>query len=243
MTQSVTKSVLITGAGNRIGRALAKGLHADGWAVAIHYNRSKNAAKELANALGARAVTVQANLNIPNEVDTLVSRTIEALGTPLTALINNASTFTPDKAQDFTPALYDHHMDVNLKAPLLLSQHFANALPHDKQGVIINMIDQRVLRPAPDYFSYAISKSALYSATQTLAQALAPRIRVCGIGPGPTLQNSHQNDADFDSEIEATLLGTGSPPDTILHAVRYILSANAVTGQMIAVDGGEHLIF
>lgn len=239
----MTKSVLITGAGNRIGKALAKGLYADGWSVVIHYNRSGKSAKALAAELGTNAVAVQANLNVPAQLESLIDRARHALGTPITALINNASTFTPDEAQTFTSALYDHHMDVNLKAPLLLAQHFAHALPRDETGIIINMIDQRVFKPAPDHFTYAISKSALYAATQTLAQALAPQIRVCGIGPGPTLQNVHQVPADFEAEINATLLKNGSPPDTILHAVRYLLSAGSVTGQMIAVDGGEHLIF
>ncbi|PHR94087.1 MAG: short chain dehydrogenase [Robiginitomaculum sp.] len=243
----MTKSVLITGAGTRIGKTLAKGLHADGWSVAIHYNRSRETAEALAAEMGENVALVQANLNVPDEIQTLIPRAIKALGTPLTALINNASTFTPDEAQSFTSALYSHHMDINLKAPLLLAQSFAQnfgkTLPSTTSGVIINMIDQRVLKPSPDYFTYALSKSALYAATQTLAQALAPRIRVCGIGPGPSLQNKHQSPADFAAEIDATLLKSGSPPDTILHAVRYLLSAEAVTGQMIAVDGGEHLIF
>lgn len=237
------KSVLITGAGNRIGKTLAKGLHADGWSVAIHYNRSRKAAEALATEMGANVAIVQANLNVPGELQTLIPRAAKTLGTPLSALINNASTFTPDEAQTFTSPLYDHHMNVNVKAPLLLAQSFADALPSTTSGVIINMIDQRVLKPSPDYFTYALSKSALFAATQTLAQALAPRIRVCGIGPGPSLQNKHQNPSDFAAEIKATLLENGSPPDTILHAVRYLLSAEAVTGQMIAVDGGEHLIF
>ncbi len=238
----MTKSVLITGAGNRIGKALAEGLSKDGWAVAIHYNRSKTSAQDLAAKL-ENAVAVQANLNVPSELATLISRAGAALGRPLDALINNASTYTPDTAQDFTGALFDHHMNVNVKAPLLLSQHFAAVLPNDKMGTIINMIDQRVLKPSPDYFSYAVSKSALYAATKTLAQSLAPRIRVCAIGPGPTLQNTHQSTQAFNAEIDATLLKTGSPPSAILHAVRYLLSADVVTGQMICVDGGEHIIF
>ncbi|MBL4870045.1 MAG: SDR family oxidoreductase [Robiginitomaculum sp.] len=239
----MTKSVLITGAATRIGKALAIGLAQDGWAIAIHYNRSKDSAETLAAQLGGGAVVVQANLNVPSELDTLVSRASMALGRPLTALINNASTYCPDSAHNFNAALYDHHMSVNVKAPLSLTQQFAHLLPTDEKGVIINMIDHRVLKPSPDYFTYSLSKSALYWATQTLAQSLAPHIRVCGIGPGPTLQNTHQSAADFKAEIDATILKSGSPPDTILHAVRYLLEAHAVTGQMICVDGGEHLIF
>ena len=240
------KSVLITGGAARIGKALSLGLAQDGWAVAVHYNRSKAAAEavcaQIAKA-GGQAVAVGGNLAVPFERDDLLARAGAALSRPITALINNASTFSPDAAGDFSPAQYDHHFDVNLKAPLLLSQQFANTLPKHANGVIINMIDQRVLRPAPDFFTYGISKSALFAATHTMAQTFAPRIRVCGVGPGATLKNTHQSGADFAAEIEKSILKTGSPPDTILQAVRYLLAAKAVTGQMIAVDGGEHLAF
>ena len=239
----MTKAILITGAGARIGKVLAKGLADDGWAVGVHYNRSEKSAQDLAETLGKNCAAVGANLNVPAERDSLVARASEALGTPLTALINNASTFDPDEVDSFTSAGFDHHMDVNLKAAVLLSQQFAAVLPAGENGVIINMIDQRALRPAPDYFTYALSKAALLAATKTMAQALAPRVRVCGIGPGAALQNTHQSTEDFNAEIKASLLGTGSPPGTILDAARYLLSASAVTGQMIAVDGGEHLIF
>ncbi len=239
----MTKSVLITGAGNRIGKALAIGLAQDGWTVAIHYNRSKDAALSLAEQLAGNAVTIQANLNVPTELNSLITRTTTELGQPLTALINNASTYTPDTAETFNSGLYDHHMRVNVKAPLQLAQDFFLHLPKDQKGTIINMIDQRVHRPSPDYFTYALSKSALYAATKTLAQSMAPRVRVCGIGPGPTLQNTHQSKEEFANEVNSTLLKIGSPPETILHATRFLLSAEAVTGQMICVDGGEHLIF
>ncbi len=240
------KTALITGAGTRIGRALALGLSGDGWAVAIHYNRSRQSAKVLADQInknGGNAAAVGANLNVPCELESLLPRSAEKLASPIAALINNASTFSPDTAQNFTPAGYEHHMSVNLKAPMRLSQHFARALPLDKNGVIINMIDQRVLSPHPSYFTYSLSKAALFAATKTLAQSFAPRIRVCGIGPGPTLQNKHQNAEGFATETSATLLGTGSPPPAILNALRYLLAASTVTGQMIAVDGGEHLNF
>ena len=242
----MARSILITGAGARVGRVLATGLANDGWSVAVHYNRSRSSADALVADIrdhGGNASAVQANLNVPSELDTLVDRAATALGKPLTGLINNASTFSPDEADTFTRALYDHHMDVNLRAPLVLSQHFAAQVPLDGEGVIINMLDQRVLDPKPDYFSYSISKAALFAATKTMAQALAPKVRVCGVGPGPTLQNIHQTDVEFESEVARTLLQKGSPPETILQAVRYLLAASAVTGQMIAVDGGEHLIF
>ncbi|WP_409433619.1 SDR family oxidoreductase [Litorimonas sp. RW-G-Af-16] len=236
--------MLITGAGARIGAALAKGLAADGWPVAIHYRRSETKAKALAaeiNEAGGKAICVQANLSIFNEVNTLVARAAEALGQPITVLINNASTFTDDRADTSTRATMDHHLEVNLRAPLQLAQDLALQLPEGASGSIINMIDQRVLKPNPLFFTYGISKSALYWSTKTLAQSLAPKIRVNGIGPGPTLRNTGQTEDEFASESRTTLLGRGSPPDTILQAARYLLVAESVTGQMLAVDGGQHL--
>lgn len=237
----MTGRVLITGAGARVGRHLAKGLAAKGWAVALHYNRSRDGAQAMADeiiAAGGKAAIVQANLNVPAQLGSLISRASEALGGPLTALINNASTFEDDGAQDFTQAVYDHHMSVNLYAPLALSRDFA---AQTERGVILNLLDQRVLRPAPDHFTYSISKAALYSATKTMAQSYAPNIRVNAIGPGPTLKNTRQDDTAFKKEAKSTLLGEGSPPDTLLDAALYLLGASSVTGQMIAVDGGQHL--
>ncbi|MGB0907574.1 MAG: SDR family oxidoreductase [Maricaulaceae bacterium] len=239
-----TKAVLITGAGARVGRHLAKGLAADGWTVVVHYNRSKDGAEKLVAEIakaGGKAAAVQANLFVPDDVDSLIPRAAAALNTPLTALINNASTFVNDTAADFTRAGFDHHMEVNLRAPLLLTQYFADHLSESQKGCVINLLDQRMLKPNPLFFTYAISKSGLFWATKTLAQTLAPRIRVNAIGPGPTLENIHQQDGEFAAERAATLLGEGSPPETILDAARYLLSASAVTGQMIAVDGGQHL--
>ena len=236
----MTKTILITGAATRIGRVLATGLADDGWGVVIHYNSSQRAAAELADTLGKAAI-VQANLTDADSVDTLIYRASQAIGAPLDALINNASTYQPDRADDFSYEIYGNHMDVNLKAPLRLAQHFSRQVPDDKKACIINMIDQRVLRPAPDFFTYGVSKSALYAATKTMAQSFAPHIRVNAVGPGPTLKSIHQDEAQFNQECASTLLGKGSPPDTILDAVRYLLSASAVTGQMIAVDGGQHL--
>lgn len=240
----MSRAVLITGAGARVGRHIAKGLAADGWSVAIHYNRSKSGAETLASEikeLGGRAAIVQGNLFVPQDLDTLVSRASKALGEPLTALINNASTFDDDRAQDFTRASYDHHMDINLRAPVMLAQQLAAQLPDGESGSIINMIDQRVLNPDPTFFTYAMSKSALYWATKTLAQSLAPDIRVNAIGPGPSLKNHTQSDDEFADEAASTLLGAGSPPESLLDAARYLLMAKSVTGQMIAVDGGQHL--
>jgi NAD(P)-dependent dehydrogenase (short-subunit alcohol dehydrogenase family) len=237
-------AVLITGGGARIGKHIALGLAEDGWTVAVHYNSSRAQAEELAheiNKAGGRAAAVQADLTAETALKTLVARASAAVNAPLTALINNASTFLPDNAQNFTAASYDLHMDVNLRAPLALTQQLAAQLPAGKNGCVINMIDQRVLRPNPLFFTYSTAKAALYWATQTLAQSYAPRLRVNGIGPGPTLVSMHQTPDEFTAEAKATLLEHGSPPHEVLGGVRYLLSAKSVTGQMIAVDGGQHL--
>lgn len=233
-------TVLITGAGARVGAHMARGLAQDGWHVCIHYLRSETKAQNLADeikAQGGSASIVKANLSVPQEVNTLVER----CGRPLQALINNASTFAPDRADNFTTASWDYHRAVNLDAPLRLSADFAAQA--EAGGCIINMIDQRVLKPNPQFFTYSLAKAGLYWATKTMAQSFAPDIRVNGVGPGPTLENTEQAEGEFSAEAKATLLGKGSPPDTILHAVRYLLSAEAVTGQMIAVDGGQHLVW
>ncbi|GGX61112.1 short chain dehydrogenase [Litorimonas cladophorae] len=234
------RSVLITGAGARVGAHLAQGLAADGWHICIHYLRSETRAQALADqitAAGGTASTVKANLSVPQEINSLIERCER----PLDALINNASTFAPDTAQNFTTATWDYHRAVNLDAPLRLSADFA---AQAKAGSsIINMIDQRVLKPNPQFFTYSLAKAGLYWATKTMAQSFAPHVRVNGIGPGPTLENTEQAAGEFSAEAKATLLGEGSPPDTILHSVRYLLSAEAVTGQMIAVDGGQHLVW
>ena len=234
------KAVLITGAATRIGAHLSRGLATDGWHICIHYHHSSAAAQNLVDEIigtGGSVSIVQANLSIPKEVDTLVER----CGRPLLALINNASTFEPDTAQDFTAETWDYHRSVNLDAPMRLSSDFAAQA--EAGGCIINMIDNRVLKPNPQFFTYSLAKAGLYWATKTLAQSFAPLVRVNGIGPGPTLENTNQADGEFAAEVKATLLEGGSPPDTILHGVRYLLSAKAVTGQMIAVDGGQHLLW
>ena len=233
------KAVLITGAGARIGAYLARGLADDGWHVCIHYNRSASKAQSLADEIikaGGSASIVKANLSVPQEVNTLIER----CGRPLTALINNASTFEPDTAENFTTSTLEYHRVVNLDAPLRLSADFA---AQAAGGSIINMIDNRVLKPNPQFFTYSLAKAGLYWATKTMAQSFAPSIRVNGIGPGPTLGNTGQAEGDFSAEAKATLLGEGSPPETILQGVRYLLSAEAVTGQMIAIDGGQHLLW
>ncbi len=190
---------------------------------------------------GGRAVAVSAELTRDDEVLTLVERSSKALGGPLTCLINNASSFEQDELLSLTAASWDLHMAVNLKAPVLLAQAFALQLPDGAVGNIVNIIDQRVWRLSPDFFSYTLAKSALWTATRTMAQALAPRIRVNAIGPGPVLQSIHQSPADFALEAAATPLARGTAPAEISTALRFLLAAPALTGQMIALDGGQHL--
>ncbi len=243
MSTDSRRIALVTGAARRIGRVIALGLARGGFDIAVHYNRSREEAgalcRELA-ALGARAVPVEVDLADFDATSRLVPACAEALGPP-ECLINNASIFERDSARDFTAAGWQAHLDVNLRAPVLLSQGFAAALPDGRSGDIVNLIDQRVLSLNPDFFSYTLSKSALWTATRTMAQALAPRIRVNAIAPGPVLANHYQTAEDFAREWDSTLLRHGASPEEIAQAVMFILSARAMTGQMIALDGGEHL--
>jgi NAD(P)-dependent dehydrogenase (short-subunit alcohol dehydrogenase family) len=243
------KNVLVTGAAKRLGRAIALDLGAAGWNVAIHYNGSAAEAEQVAEGIrksGSKAVTIQADFSKEAETATLVPAAAKAIG-PLTALINSASLFENDDWQSATRQSWDDHMETNLRAPMLLSQMFAKQLPEGGQGKIkgsiINIIDQRVLKPTPQFLSYSVSKAALYWLTTTLAQGMGPDIRVNAVGPGPTLKNPRQSHADFDRQRDATTLKRGADPADICAAVRYLLSAEAVTGQMIAVDGGQHLIW
>ena len=239
------KNVLVTGAAKRLGRAIALDLAADGWNVAIHYNSSQadaESAAQAVRALGAEAASLPCDLSRETEVATLVDRAAAAIG-PLTALINSASLFENDDWQSATRKTWDDHIETNLRAPMLLSQLFAKQLPANATGNIINIIDQRVLKPTPQFLSYSLSKAGLYWLTTILAQGMGPRIRVNAVGPGPTLKNPRQSDADFNRQRNATILGHGAEPADISAAVGYLLNAEAVTGQMIAVDGGQHLIW
>lgn len=235
--------VLITGAAKRIGRAIALGMAKAGWAVAVHHNRSAAAAAEVVAAIeeaGGRAVALPCDLSREAEVETLVERAAGALG-PLTCLVNNASLFEMDTIETVSRDSWDAHIETNLRAPLVLSQAFARQLPDGAQGNIINLLDQRVWKLTPYFLSYTVSKMGLWTLTRTLAMALAPRIRVNGIGPGPTLPSARQTPEQFEELCRAVPLGRGTTPEEICEAVLFLLSAPAVTGQMIALDGGEHL--
>ena len=239
------KTVLVTGAAKRLGRAIALDLAARGWNVAIHYNGSEDDADSAAQAVrafGGDAAILQCDLSKEAETVTLVDRAVKELG-PLTALINSASLFENDDWQSATRKTWDEHIEINLRAPLVLSQAFAKQLPENAKGNIINIIDQRVLKPTPQFLSYSISKAGLHWLTTTLAQGMGPRIRVNAVGPGPTLKNPRQADSDFNRQRDATILKHGADPADICGAVRYLLEAEAVTGQMLAVDGGQHLIW
>jgi NAD(P)-dependent dehydrogenase (short-subunit alcohol dehydrogenase family) len=227
---------LVTGAARRIGRALALTAARAGYDVVVHHHDSDAGdTVQAIESLGRQARAVQADLDDPAACRTLAG------GGELRLLVNSASLFNDDRIHNLTPEGWDAAMAANLRAPVLLSQAFAAALPAGAEGLIVNLIDQRVLKPTPQFFSYAVSKAALWAATQMLAQALAPRIRVNGIAPGPTLRSIHQSEAAFDAERSAVLLGHGASPEEIGHALAYLIDARSVTGQMIAVDGGQHL--
>lgn len=239
---SPKRAALVTGAGLRLGRAMALGLAEKGFAVAIHYNKSEAPAREVVDLIAARggeAATVGADLSNESETASLVARASAALG-PLSLLVNSASVFEADDIATMSRESWDRHLETNLRAPAKLSQDFAAQAGAD--SLIVNIIDQRVLKPTPQFLSYTVSKAALFALTTTLAQALGPkRVRVNAIGPGPTMRNARQSEEDFRRQNEATILGRGAAPDDIVGALLYLVDAKAVTGQMIAVDGGQHL--
>ena len=239
-------TALITGAAARIGRTIALSLAEDGWTIAIHYNSSREPAEALAKQINdqtpGNAEIFPCNLSDEGEVSALIPAATKKLG-PLTCLINNASVFEEDDIQTMTAASWDLHLSTNLRAPARLTQLFAEQLPESEKGCVINLIDQRVRKLTPQFLSYTLSKTALWTLTQTLAQALGPRIRVNGVGPGPTIQNKRQAPEDFQKQVDATILQRKTEPADIANAVKYLISAEAITGQMLAVDGGQHLVW
>lgn len=239
------KSVLVTGAGRRLGRAMALDLAAHGWTVGVHYLSSRDEADAVVGQIiddGGQAAAIAADLSDLADTESLVARTVDAIG-PLTCLINNASLFEMDTVETVTPDSWQAHLDTNLRAPALLTQAFAAQLPAGGDGNVINVLDQRVWRLTPYFLSYTTSKSGLWTLTRTTAMGLAPRIRVNAIGPGPTLPSSRQTEAQFDAQCRATPLGRGASPAEICAAVRFILAMPSMTGQMIALDGGQHLVW
>ena len=245
------RRALVTGAGGRLGQAMAVYLAERGYDVAVHYAGSADGAAETVarcEALGVRAVALQADLLDLTATQAQVPRAATALGGPLSLLVNNASIFEYDRLETATPESWDRHINSNLRAPYFLTQKFAAQAPdadHDGEplgtGLVVNMLDQRVRKLTPEFSTYTIAKMGLWAFTRTAAQALAPAIRVNAIGPGPTLRGGRQSEDHFARQRASTVLERGANPDDITAALGYLIDAKAVTGQMIAVDGGQHL--
>lgn len=247
MTQRVPnpipRTALVTGAGRRVGRAIALRLAHAGWNVAVHFGHSRDEAEQTADEIrrhGVRATTLAADLLDEEQVETVIAQAVDALG-PVGMLVNNASLFEPDRLATVTRASWDAHMAANLRAPVILMQNFAALLPAGNDGVIVNILDQRVWSLTEDFLSYTVTKTALWGLTQSLALDLAPRIRVCGVGPGPTLANARQASGAFDEQASSVPLRHAADPAEIADTVAFLADARSITGQMIAVDGGQHL--
>lgn len=250
---SAGKRALVTGGAQRLGRAMALALAEDGFDVAVHFNGSWVAADEtvaLIGQTGRSAVALQADLLDETQTGPLVGQAAAALDGPLTLLVNNASLFEQDTLADATRTGWDRHFESNLRAPFVLTQAFAAQAPaaaRDDAGepvasaLVVNMVDQRIRKLTPDFITYTLAKTALWTFTQTAARALAPAIRVNAIAPGPTLKGARQSPEHFAEQRAATILERGANPEDIAGALRYFVSAKAVTGQVICVDGGQHL--
>jgi len=237
------KTALVTGAGVRIGAAIARDLARHGWSVALHCRKSRMEADALAAEIaaeGGRAAVVVGDLADPQAIPRIVADARDVLG-PLGLLVNSAAMFEGDAIGALDPDLFDRQLRVNLMAPCLLADAFVNLLPEGQSGNIVNIIDQRVLKLTPQFFSYTLAKSALWTATQTLAQALAPRVRVNGIGPGPTAISARQSPDDFARQAAAVPLGFGPRLEEFGRTIRYLVETPSITGQLICLDGGQHL--
>ena len=244
---------LVTGAGRRLGRAMALHLAGRGYDVAVHYAGSADEAAEVVDqirAMGRRAEALQADLLEEDQTQGLIGRARVAVGGPLTVLVNNASIFEYDNLASASRISWDRHMESNLRAPFVLTQGFAAQVPEPvldemkepvAQGLIVNMLDQRIHKLTPEFMSYTLAKTALWTLTRTAAQALGPRVRVNAIGPGPTLRGARQSESHFDSQRKATILKRGANPADIIAALEFFLISPSVTGQLICTDGGQHL--
>ena len=246
-------SALITGAATRIGKEMALGLAAQGKNIVVHYMNSKKEAEQVvleAKSYGVRAECIKADLLKDTEVSGLISGASSLIGNPLDVLVNNASIFEYDNIDTASIDSWDRHIGTNLKAPLFLMQEFSRQVPDGivdskgeylSQANIVNIVDQRVLKKTPEFFTYSLAKMGLWSLTQTAAQALAPKIRVNAIGPGPTIQGHRQKEDHFKKQRKNTVLKRGSAPNEILAALTFILNTPSITGQLICIDGGQHL--
>lgn len=239
-----TDGALITGAARRIGRCLAETVAAAGWHAVVHYNRSARDAEETVAAIeaaGGRATALAADLSDPVACDRLIDDAAERTG-GLGCLVNNASLFVEDDARDIGAETFDPIMAVNLRAPAILSRAFAAQVPVDGRGVIVNILDQKLANPNPDFLSYTLSKQGLAALTELTAMSYGPAVRVCAVAPGLTLPSGAQSRAQFEAVHGRTLLARGSRPEDVAGAVMYLLEARAVTGETILVDGGQHLV-
>ncbi len=243
ISAAIPRVALVTGGGQRLGRSIAEALGAAGFGVAVHCRLSMAAAEEVASGIraqGGRACVLQADLGDEAAVSGLIAAAAAALG-PVGVLVNNASTFERDEWDDASRDSWDRHMEPNLRAPFVLMQAMARGLPSGAEGVVVNMLDQRVWSLTPHFVSYTVSKAALWSLTQQMALALAPRVRVNAVGPGPALPSPRQSQAQFDAQCASVPLGRGTGPAEVAAAVLALLSLPSVTGQMLALDGGQHL--
>lgn len=244
---------LITGGSKRLGREMSLYLAKRGYDVAVHYNSSATQAQEVVDEIcstGRKSIALRANILEEDQVDALVTLASEGLGGPITVLVNNASIFEYDNIRSATRVSWDRHLESNLRAPFVLTQKFAEQIPEPRlddnsepmaAGLIVNMLDQRVKKLTPEFSSYTIAKMGLWALTQTSARALAPKIRVNAIGPGPTLRGDREDPVRYQHQRDNTVLNRGSNPSDISAALGYFLDAPAVTGQLLCVDGGQHL--
>ncbi|WP_069301335.1 SDR family oxidoreductase [Neptunicoccus sediminis] len=249
----IYRAALVTGGARRLGRAMVLALAERGVDVAVHYAGSAQEAEETvaeAQALGVKAVALQADLLELEDTQKLIPRAVEALGQPLDVLINNASVFEYDRIESATPEGWDRHMNSNLRAPFFLTQAFAEQAPEARKvengemiatSAVINMVDQRVRKLTPEFMTYTLAKMGLWAFTQTAARGLAPAVRVNAIGPGPTMIGERQSDSHFANQRQNTVLQRGSNPEEIVAAMNYLLDSPATTGQLLCVDGGQHL--